>query len=229
VKLSAVNEARNLELDVDIAAEYTPSQLIFSNSCEQLFERLKHNLFLPGSHPFSKRLIIVPSREMESWIRLHLARDLGVAAGIETSFLENALHTLFEMEPFPSKLELTLRIEEELTSLATEWEALQNYIGGKEKRKILLAKQLASLFNRYGVYGNKECSVWEKEPKNWQEALWRQVFTSWSYPLRLVSTLQAKQQEASIHLFSFSHIPALYFHFFQQLPHVYFDQLLAHR
>jgi len=162
---------------------------------------------------------------MEGWIRMHLAQKLNVAAGITTSFLDHAIHKLFEMERFPSKLELTLHIEHEIGQIKEDWEPLKHYIRGKEKRIVSLAKQLASLFIRYGIYGNAACAEWEKEPKNWQEDLWKRVFKTWSYPLRMLPTLKKKGGMASIHLFSFSHIPPLYFHFFQQLSSVHFYQL----
>lgn len=43
--------------------------------------------------------------------------------------------------------------------------------------------------------------------------------------MRMLSTLKKKRGATSIHLFSFSHIPPLYFHFFQQLSSVHFYQL----
>ncbi len=158
---------------------------------------------------------------------MELAKDLSIAAGITTSFLENAIHELFEMEHFPTKLELILTIESELDQIKGHWETLQGYLCGKEKRVIALAKQLATLFIRYGVYGHSACAKWEREPQNWQEDLWGRVFTRWTYPLRMLPMLKAKECDASIHLFSFSHLPPLYFHFFQQLPKVHFYQLSA--
>ncbi|MCC5831569.1 MAG: exodeoxyribonuclease V subunit gamma [Chlamydiales bacterium] len=210
---------------MDISGDYTHSQLFFSNSVEKLFEKLKERLFHHGSSPFSKRLVIVPSPAMEGWIRGCLAQELGIAAGIETSFLDKALHTLFEMEPFPGKLELLLLIEAELEELKEEWEPLKKYLCGKEKRTVALSQRLAQLFIRYGIYGHAAPSRWEKKPKSWQEELWRRVFKKRTYPLKMLPGLKLKECNASIHLFAFSHLPPLYFHFFQQLPSVHFYQL----
>lgn len=156
---------------------------------------------------------------------MHLAQELNIAAGITTTFLDKAIEELFEIEKFPSRLELIVRIEEELSLLQEKWEPLKKYLQGKEKKVIPLAKQLATLFVRYGIYGNTACQEWEKEPQNWQEDLWKRIFERWSYPLRMLSTLKKRACDATIHLFSFSHIPALYFHFFQQLDSVHFYQL----
>lgn len=169
--------------------------------------------------------MIVPSLGVEGWIRTRLAKESGIASGIETSFLENALHTLFELEPFPSKLELLLSIEAELDSLKEKWEPLRRYLRDKERRAVALAGRLASLFIRYGIYGHAVPLKWENEPANWQEELWSRVFKKWTYPLRMLSKLKKKPFDVSIHLFAFSHLPPLYFHFFQQLPSVHFYQL----
>lgn len=163
---------------------------------------------------------------MENWIRIRLAQDLKISAGITTSFLENAIQELFEVERFPTKLSLICRIEQEILLLQEKWEPLKKYVRGKEKRRMALAKKLASLFIRYGVYGNKFCSEWERDPKNWQQDLWKRVFETCDYPLRSLPNLKIKKEKPqSIHLFAFSHIPALYFHFFQQLQGVHFYQL----
>ncbi|MCH9627754.1 MAG: RecBCD enzyme subunit RecC [Chlamydiales bacterium] len=162
---------------------------------------------------------------MENWIRMHLANHLTIAAGITTSFLDHAIHELFESEPFPSRLELTLRIEEAMDRIQQKWEPLLSYTRGKKRRMLLLSRELATLFNRYGVYGQIFCGQWEKEPQNWQEALWQEVFSTCNYPLQMLPKLKTQASAASIHLFSFSHIPPLYFHFFQQLSGVHFYQL----
>lgn len=169
--------------------------------------------------------MVVPSLAMERWIRTRLAKEVGIAAGLSTSFLENAIHALFEMDQFPKKMELILSIESEIDSLKERWEPLKSYLKGKEKRTVSLAGQLATLFIRYGIYGHGACAEWEKDPQNWQEDLWGRVFKKWTYPLRMLPSLKKRPSEASIHLFSFSHLPPLYFHFFQQLPSVHFYQL----
>lgn len=225
VRLRAVKEEKNFDITGDYIAGMVPGQLFFSNSVENLFEKLKTNLFSNNTAPFSKRLVIVPSAAMEKWIRMRLAEDLQIAAGFTTSFLENALQSLFEMDHFLTELELLLMIERELDFMNEEWPELRRYLQGREKRRLPLAKQLASLFIRYGIYGNRLCGMWELGPKNWQEALWKRIAEKATYPLRLLPKLQMKEFAGSIHLFSFSHIPPLYFHFFQQLPSVYFYQL----
>ncbi|MEZ5315217.1 MAG: exodeoxyribonuclease V subunit gamma [Chlamydiales bacterium] len=208
-----------------IHLDYTPSHLFFSNSVEQLFKKFKENLFLDDSNPFSKRILIIPNLTMERWIRIRLAEELKIAAGFETYFLENGLHHLFNIDSFPSKFELLLSIESELDLIQAKWKPLKKYLSDKEKRKFALSLRLTYLFMRYGVYGQALPSSWESHPKNWQEELWSRVFKIWTYPLRRISHIQPKHLEVSVHLFGFSHIPPLYFHFFQQLPCVYFYQL----
>lgn len=164
---------------------------------------------------------------MESWVRLRLADQLHVCAGITTTFLDRALAELFGLTGFPSKLELILRLEEELTQMQEEYSELATYLKGKEKRVVMLAKQLATLFQRYGIYGNTACGLWESKSRSWQEELWKRIFSTWDYPLKRLKALEKPTQKVSIHLFAFSHIPPLYFHFFQQLSDVHFYQLSA--
>ena len=223
--MSAENEDKNFDVESGIIKDYIPCALFFSNSIEYLFDKLKDNLFPSGSTPFSKRLVIVPSQAIDHWIRLNLAQDLNISTGIETSFLENAVHELFDIERLPSKLELTLSIEYEIHQIKHKWSSLKRYLKGKDRHIISLSKQLAKLFIRYGIYGRGICKQWEREPKGWQEELWNRVFKRWTYPLRMLETLKTKPCEASVHLFSFSHISPLYFHFFQQLSNVCFYQL----
>ena len=82
----------------------------------------------------------------------------------------------------PSHLELILRIEHQLRTILTDgdpiWKPLIHYLQGKERRLILLAKQLAHLFARYAIYG--------KEVGNdWQEALWQKLALKDDKPHRL--------------------------------------------
>ncbi|MFZ0566155.1 MAG: exodeoxyribonuclease V subunit gamma [Chlamydiales bacterium] len=196
--------------------------LFFSNYLEILFEQLKENLFSSDSTPFAQRLIMVPHRSMEQWIQFKLAQDLDlkIACGIITTSLSRGVEML-SSSSF-SQLELILVIEHELREILNLsdpiWQPLVHYLKGKEHRSMGLAGQLARLFARYGVYGKQECARWGKMPRNWQEALWQRVALKWDYPIRLLQKEKSKKlSDFAIHLFSFSHIPSLYFHFFQKV------------
>lgn len=206
---------------------------LLSNSIEVLFEHLKENLFAEGGREgiFAERLLIVPSSGIQQWIQLRLAASLSISSGFTSTFLNKGVDILREKLfcvqkkcTLPTQLELFLRIEQEISAAMHSghalWTPLKKYVQGKERRKISLARQLAQLFSTYGIYGNRVCKEWEKEPKNWQEALWAAIFRDWDYPLRALLGLKEKrcdQGKLSVHLFAFSHLSPLHFHFFSQV------------
>jgi exodeoxyribonuclease V gamma subunit len=125
--------------------------VFFSNQMEILFSEFKKHLF-NGTHPFSKRLIIVPSAAMKGWLLRCLAQDkeLGIAAGVQIGYIEPMvcrLCSLFQQKknrapPFfyePENVEIALAIEKEIAhvcenyhtfscSLQKEWEPLLEYL-----------------------------------------------------------------------------------------------------
>ena len=215
--------------------------LFLSNSVEVLFEHLKAHLFSEEIGVFSERILITPSQSMQQWIQMRMASTLSISCGLTTTFLDKALKIVREKigtgdsgRFLPSRLDLLLRIEYEmdqaLSSSEPLWEPLKNY-AHNERRKMALAKHLAQLFERYGIYGNRALLDWEKRPTNWQEALWVKIFKDWEYPQRLLGNLSIKEKlptDLSLHFFAFSHISPLYFHFFNKVAAhipVYFYQL----
>lgn len=104
-------------------------QVIFSNKVELLYSKLKEALFSPPSLPFTRRLIIVPSPAMKSWLMLQMANDpdLGIAAGLEISYLDQTLAQLSkelipqestkEIKQLSPPLELPLAIEGEIQQI----------------------------------------------------------------------------------------------------------------
>lgn len=123
-----------------------------SNKTERLYQEFKKRLFA-SSHPLTKRIVIVPSAAMKSWLRLQMAEDpdMWISAGIEIGFIEPTIHHLFQILSDntekqtnvyePSELELALALEESLTFIAAaplssmdgclqkEWLPLLQYLG----------------------------------------------------------------------------------------------------
>ena len=205
-----------------------------SNSVEILFEHLKANLFSEGVGVFSERILITPSSGMQQWIHTQLASSLGVAAGLSSVFLDKGVAKIREQvfesrmhKPLPSHLELFLEIEARITEAleAAEtdsiWTPLVKYLESKDKRKTALSLYLTKLFERYGTCGGIAALDWQQKPSNWQEALWAKVFSRWDYPQRALQDFKVKEiipTDMSVHLFAFSYITPLYFHFFCQVP-----------
>ncbi len=195
---------------------FNQGRLFFSNRLEKLLLKLKANLFDLQGSVFAKRLLLVPSHAIEKWIRLQLTDELGVAAGFETSFLNQGIlslcHNRFKL---PTKIELIVDIEQvlaaHLDSTDPIWQPLVGYVGGRKRRTMMLAKQLATLFQRYSIYGVKEWS------SPWQQLVWEEVFSNYDDFLSILKEPQLIEGSVSIHLFGFSHQPPLFFHFFDQV------------
>ncbi len=95
-------------------------KVFFSNRVETLFQSLQGQLFA-HSHPLTKRILIVPSAAMKSWLMLQMAQTSqhGIAAGIEMGFVDPSLRRLYTLLHLgateglceSSELELALAIE----------------------------------------------------------------------------------------------------------------------
>jgi len=150
------------------------------------------------SGPFTKRLVVVPSKAMKNWLSLRLAEDLGIAAGVEFVFLEPALRQLQksltddeeDQFQFPSRMELALSIEREIRRCLQKesgevWKPLKDHLVDRksktltkkgDRRLVYLADQLAGLFSQYEKYGREMLLRWIKEePASWQEVIWKRV------------------------------------------------------
>lgn len=123
-----------------------------SNKTERLYQEFKQRLFA-SSHPLTKRIVIVPSSAMKSWLRLQMAEDpdLCISAGIEIGFVEPTINQLYQVlsdktirqsdSYEPSELELALALEVSLHDVAStylspinhclpqEWLPLLQYLG----------------------------------------------------------------------------------------------------
>ena len=106
--------------------------LFLSNSLDVLYENLKASLFASNSLPFTKRLIVVYGPAMKSWLMLKMAQDpdLGIAAGIDFLYLNQAFDQLMDLfhgqanKYLPTRLELALFIEKEIISLLNRFSEL---------------------------------------------------------------------------------------------------------
>ncbi|CUI17999.1 Putative exodeoxyribonuclease V gamma chain [Candidatus Protochlamydia naegleriophila] len=168
--------------------------VFFSNRLSMLYQQLKHILFGVSTTPFKRRLVVVYGPAMKAWLTLQMAQDpdLGVAAGIEFVYLNQAFDQLLRLfqspnSYIPSSLELSLAIEKELvaslkrfhyltTAEQQDWLPLVYYlkldpsqIGSSlkltrkmEKRLVGLSQHLARIFQDYGRYAYPLVSKWEK-------------------------------------------------------------------
>lgn len=168
-------------------------QVFFSNRVELLYRDFKEAVYAPPCSPFARRLVIVPSPALKSWLMLQLAKDpdVGIAAGLEIGYLDEiieklrSLFSVADAEPkrVPSLLELGLAIEVELRKAIKFWPKMslpEKEVWGplfqylhiqsdktlsrkSERRLLALAGKLAQLFRQYGKYGHGMVLEWEKE------------------------------------------------------------------
>ena len=187
--------------------------ILFSNRMEALFDELSQALFA-NSHPFSRRMVIVPGGGMKGWVLRRLAEhpDFQIAAGLQVGFIEPSLDLLCstynasnqnQEEYQPNRLELALGIEQELQQLLTKnlslplelqqvWAPVLDYAKSsnpekKQKRICSLAAALAPLFDEYGKYGGKMVASWSSSLQHWQALLWQKLaerFHIWHTPYR---------------------------------------------
>lgn len=237
-----------LSLNRDALSFWVMSSLTvyYSNRTEVLFEDFKENLYA-NSHPLSKRLVIVPSSAMKSWLINQMAKDsdLGIAAGMEMGFLEPSLSKLHSLlnnscqstssSYEPSPLELALALESEITNIADsshpspQWSQLCRYLGPnslrRDKRIGALAAQLASLFLNYGIYAGEMLKAWQRSAlADWQGLLWQkmeEIFKTWDYPLRKFNHINIStdftDRDLQVHLFGLSHIPPITHRFLEKI------------
>lgn len=158
-----------------------------SNRLECLTFSLKENLFSTGA-PFSKKMVVVPSQNMKRHLMLELAKDWGVAAGIQFVTLSKALSELSKNR-IPSFIELSLKIEQELPKI--------DEVKGCQFPQ--LADQIARYFIRCGMYG---CTL-----EGWLKKLWDQF----SFDLEV-----NEKVDFPIHIFGFGTLPEKYFQFFKK-------------
>ena len=73
-------------------------ELIYSNKTERLLGELARRVMIQresGGHPLKPVDIVVPNRNMESWVRLGLAQWLGVAANFRFGWLNQYIERIF--------------------------------------------------------------------------------------------------------------------------------------
>lgn len=179
-------------------------QVFFSNRVEELFLNFKETVFAPGSPSFARRLIIVPSPALKSWLMLKLAKDpdIGIAAGMEISYLDQSVQRLQALlfpydstSKLPNAMELALAIEWELKNILLNdnlhqmngiWQPLLSYLHieqhkpfsrKSERRLTALSEKIAHVFLEYGKYGSAAIADWESLPsQTWQQELWKRIF-----------------------------------------------------
>ena len=69
---------------------------VFSNRVEELYIEFRETILHLEKFPFARRLVIVPSPALKTWLMLQMAKDpdAGIAMGLEISYLDQSVQKL---------------------------------------------------------------------------------------------------------------------------------------
>ncbi len=197
---------------------------------------MKSSLFLKDcKNPFIKRLVIVPSPAIKSWLMLEMAKDedLQLSFGVEIAHVDEGIEKLISKRKLPSELELALMIEVEIKKIIEardeKWNDLFHYLKIKgnspfskktERRLFTLSEKLAGLFIRYGTFGGEMVADFEKSVKieGFQIELWKTIFLKHKWPYLIQEFKNSSLNESvknsenfQVHLFSISFLSKVHF------------------
>lgn len=215
--------------------------IFFSNRIEKLYQQLKLTLFSnTGQNPFERRLIIVPSPAIKSWLMLEMAKDpdLKIAMGIEISLLDQAIEKLIIKQKLPSLFEIQAIIEIELKKMIADeafdkWPEVFHYLKVSknnctilssltEKRLINLSQKLSTYFFQYGTYGGEMIASFGQNFNDFQIEIWKRIFIERKWPylqkeLKENNIYRSTKNFSKIHLFSLSFLSKAHFEFLMKV------------
>jgi exodeoxyribonuclease V gamma subunit len=187
-------------------------KVFYSNQTERLLDTLIHNIqayrVRSGAGLFEPTQLIVPNKNIETYVKLGMARLTGIAANIEVRFLRSLIDDLADQisggeKPILTKTLITDRV---LTAFLNEplleepdLEPVREYLyaAGKNRdavdlRRFQLARELSRLFDEYSVSRPDLFEIWKQEPaihneeyrkaEAWQRHLWLLLFDKPSDP-----------------------------------------------
>lgn len=149
----------------------------------------------PLAHPFDKEKILVQSSGMSQWLKMALAKEIGIAANLEfplpASFIWEMFTQILPEVPKRSafnKEAMTWKLMRLLPTLLShpQFAALERYLEQDEDHSKLyqLAEKIADIFDGYLVYRPDWIAQWEagEEVKElddehpWQAILWQALY-----------------------------------------------------
>jgi exodeoxyribonuclease V gamma subunit len=167
--------------------------LCYSNRTEELLGALAERLGAEraaGASPFDPALLVVPNRNVETYVKLGLAERMGIAANLAVHRLRDLLASLAEpgsqVVALP-QLEghlLSLLHEDALPAPVREYlHAAGDAPDALDRRRCQLAAELARLFDEYALSRPEMLTAWMAgralfggAMEDWQRALWTGVF-----------------------------------------------------
>ncbi|WP_064602154.1 exodeoxyribonuclease V subunit gamma [Photobacterium sp. J15] len=149
----------------------------------------------PLDNPFEQEQILVQSPGMSQWLKLELAKSLGIAANIEfplpATFIWNMFTKVLSDVPERSafnKEAMTWKLMQVLPQQLDkpEFEPLARYLSedDQQQKSYQLAEKIADIFDQYLVYRPEWIQSWESdqvdpelvEDHPWQPLLWQALY-----------------------------------------------------
>ena len=183
-----------------------------SHRTEVLLEAFVQNLADERARtgPLAPVCVVVPNRNVETFLRLKVAERCGIAANLETTFLRKFLAGIAESTVPDARVAETSHVEGHLLALLHDDTFLAEpslahvraYLAAAsddrdalDRRRCQLAALLAQLFDEYAGSRREMLGAWASdagsEPgmaaTSWQRALWRAVFGPGGRLARLAS------------------------------------------
>ena len=165
-----------------------------SNRLEVLADALADVLATPLPDPMARETVVVLSQGMERWLKMQLAQRLGVAANIDMPFPAKVVRLAFEgaLEATDTAAWGPLRMTFAVLGVLPELLPLpllapvRSYLEGEprggvtSRRRLLLARRIAEVFDRYLTYRPEMIRRWDDpsadQPEDgWQPLLFRAV------------------------------------------------------
>jgi len=182
--------------------------LTYSNRTEALLDSLAADLSAAreqGRSPFERVRIVVPNRNVETWLKHGLARRMGIAANLEILLLRRFVGGLLQHGLRGEEARLRLVdgaiLQDLLLSLLLDEDYLRRdevarvrsylHAAGEARdavdlRRLQLATELSRLFEEYGFSRPELLNAWPREPllektpfaetEAWQRRLWIDLF-----------------------------------------------------
>ncbi|MES9992741.1 MAG: exodeoxyribonuclease V subunit gamma [Candidatus Thiodiazotropha sp.] len=165
-------------------------RLYQSNRLETLAERLAALFVEPLAEPLRQEQIVVQHPGMARWLSLQLANHLGICANLNfplpAAFIWGLFHDLLPAVPVcdrfqPKRLAWRIyRLLQDLDEGGVQPPLRDYLLGADEVKRLQLAQQLATVFDRYLLFRPDWIIKWQRGEAatvgdQWQADIWRQL------------------------------------------------------
>ncbi|MFL5307794.1 MAG: exodeoxyribonuclease V subunit gamma [Polyangia bacterium] len=221
-----------------------------TNRLESLVDALAETVGGAASNLFDPVSLVVPNPLVEAFVKQGLARRLGIAAHVETSFLRGFLYDVARASRPGVELIDRDRVEGELLALFHDpgrlsgegLGAVREYLNAEgdalDRKRVQLAAAVAGLFDEYTFTRPEMLAAWragqavgDVDPalQVWQRALWRALHAAggalatrgaMTLPEVFAQTPENQLRAPAAHLFGISYVARLYGPIFGKLAKV---------